>query len=54
MGISSIPITRINQYAVQHDVHDIILFEKIIMRVDNAYVRLISDKNERQAKKAKK
>ena len=54
MGIGSIPITRINQYAVQHGIHDINLFEQIMMRIDTAYVKLMSDKQERQSKKGKK
>ena len=54
MGVGSIPITRINQYAVQQGVHDISLFEKIMMRVDTAYIKLMSDKQERQSKKGKK
>jgi len=54
MGISSIPITRINQYARQHGVHNIYLFEQVIMQIDNAYMKFVSEKQERQSKKGKK
>ena len=41
-GAGNIPITRINQYAVQHGIHDITLFENIIMRIDDNYVGFLT------------
>ena len=54
MGLGSIPITRITEYAKQHGVHDVFLFEQIIMRIDNVYVKCVSDKNQRESKSKSK
>lgn len=53
MGLGSIPVTRIHLYAQQNGIHNIPLFEEIIMSVDGEYVKLISEKQEKQSKKGK-
>lgn len=43
MGISLIPITRITQYAIQEEIHNIDLFKRIIVKVDQEYCKMVTD-----------
>ena len=50
MGITPIPITRICQYAIQEEIHNINLFKRIILKVDQEYCKMISDDQVRKSK----
>lgn len=51
MGISAIPVTRIILYAEQEGVHDIDLFKRIILRLDNHYMGLVNKKQTAESNK---
>jgi len=54
MGIGSIPVTRIMLYAKQEGVLDVDLFRRIILRLDNHYLTLVSKRQTEQSNKPSK
>lgn len=51
MGMGSIPINDIHYYALLNGVHEIEKFKRIILIVDNAYTKAVSEKQKSEQKK---
>jgi hypothetical protein len=48
-----LPITRISQYATMEGVLDVELFKRIILELDNTYLKLSAEERKKAATKAK-
>ena len=50
MSIGSIPVTRIIQYAQLEGIHNIEMFKIVMLRLDNYYLKLVSEEQKRKTK----